>query len=396
VRWAKAACALAIGVCLAEMGDGAPPPVAPAASADLRALVAATAGMRLVEGRVAGGFAYAPRTGPQRSTDPNRLVLAAALPLLPRPGEELTPARQAASATAYLLTGSPADAIRLLERALAFAGERAPAEWSSDLAAAYLARAEAGGAFDRVRALVAAERAVARSPTVSEAWFNRALALERLGLPEAGQAWDDYRRRDPRSGFAQEAADHARRLAAVTATPPATVASGDVGLTDLEPYARWASAVVSGDAGAQNGAIARASGRAHEYAGRGDRFHALVVLDLQRATAGSARHALAQGILALVDGTRAAESDDFRRADDRFREARDQLDPRSEGLAALARYRAAISAYYRQRYADAASLASRAAAFADRRGCLVLQARALRLQGLIDTTTGRYAAALQT
>jgi CHAT domain-containing protein len=66
----------------------------------------------------------------------------------------------------------------------------------------------------RIAALAAAERATRLAPQLAEAWFNRAIALESVYLPEAAQsAWVDFLRLDSASEWAAEARDRRRALA---------------------------------------------------------------------------------------------------------------------------------------------------------------------------------------
>src|SRR5205814_463921 len=59
---------------------------------------------------------------------------------------------------------------------------------------------------DLPRALAAAERAVALPSAPVEAWFNRALALEKMHLRgEAAKAWRAYLQRDSSSRWADDA-----------------------------------------------------------------------------------------------------------------------------------------------------------------------------------------------
>jgi tetratricopeptide (TPR) repeat protein len=80
----------------------------------------------------------------------------------------------------------------------------------NDLSAAYLARAARDNRpQDLTRALEVVDRAVKADPTLAEALFNRALALERLSLAaEARAAWEDYLHVDGQSGWAGEARAH--------------------------------------------------------------------------------------------------------------------------------------------------------------------------------------------
>ena len=99
-------------------------------------------------------------------------------------------------------------AIRALER---FA--RTDARAMSDVAAAYYVRAQRNDwPSDFLRALAAADQAVAAAPDLAAARFNRALALEALGLSEdALQAWEQFLESDD-SGWTDEARQHVNRL----------------------------------------------------------------------------------------------------------------------------------------------------------------------------------------
>jgi CHAT domain-containing protein len=99
----------------------------------------------------------------------------------------------------------------------------APAPLLADLAGAYLLRAErmqTPGDLDR--ALEAAEEAFELDSANTAALYNRALALERIGLAEAADdAWRAYLRADDDSGWADEARGWLRHTVTVDVTPPA-------------------------------------------------------------------------------------------------------------------------------------------------------------------------------
>ncbi len=111
-----------------------------------------------------------------------------------------------------LLTGSPAEAVPLLERAAASAPR--DARLLSDLSAAYIARAGEGDRpFDFVRALSAANRALRLDPGLPEARFNRALSLEKVPLDaEARQAWSEALARESEAGWKVEEQARLRTL----------------------------------------------------------------------------------------------------------------------------------------------------------------------------------------
>jgi CHAT domain-containing protein/tetratricopeptide (TPR) repeat protein len=83
----------------------------------------------------------------------------------------------------------------------------------NDLAAAYLAVAKAqGSAISYFHALASAERALRLDPNLDAARFNRALALESLGIGwEAIKAWGHYQAGDSTSRWADEARWHISR-----------------------------------------------------------------------------------------------------------------------------------------------------------------------------------------
>ena len=85
----------------------------------------------------------------------------------------------------------------------------------NDLGAAYLVRGERATQTER-SLQGACLRSIAPSAldrSLTEAWFNRAYALERLSLTgEARDAWQAYLTIDDRSGWADEARVHLRAL----------------------------------------------------------------------------------------------------------------------------------------------------------------------------------------
>jgi CHAT domain-containing protein len=89
------------------------------------------------------------------------------------------------------------------------AADRGDAPQHSDLGAFLLARASrspAGGGDDLVRSLEASNEALARAPRLPAALFNRALALEQLGLlHQAAAAWELYLDVDSSSGWSATA-----------------------------------------------------------------------------------------------------------------------------------------------------------------------------------------------
>ncbi|HVC21667.1 MAG TPA: CHAT domain-containing protein [Vicinamibacterales bacterium] len=199
-----AAAVLVLAVWVVKMPVAAGPNARPV----LAALVAAVGDHRPVEPRLTGGFAYGPPPSPMRGAstgelDPDVQIAVARIEKLARAYD--TPDNEGALGVAYLVSGDVDKAVDALEDAVG----RQPGngDLQSDLAAAYLVRARRlGRAEDYPKALAAAERAIKADPSLIEAWFNRALALEDLSLTdEAKHAWRDYLKHDARSKWADEA-----------------------------------------------------------------------------------------------------------------------------------------------------------------------------------------------
>jgi CHAT domain-containing protein len=92
-------------------------------------------------------------------------------------------------------------------------GRQATASAMSDLAAAYIVRAQRKHRpSDFVRALDAADRAVKLAPRDSASRFNQALALEALGFDEEAISSWDYLRQVDAPGWVTEEAAHSARL----------------------------------------------------------------------------------------------------------------------------------------------------------------------------------------
>lgn len=208
-------------------------------------LVGAVGKRRFIEARLTGGFQFGERIGPGDgiSADPStpdelaaprasvnaisptqaamRGALSQAtedwgiLDAAAEVKEEYAQLRnretRAALASAHLILGETNDAVRLFERALRDPETGAGNAWlMSDAAAAYLTRAATEKrADDYPRALEHAEHALEIDPTLREALFNRALALEQLQLPnQAIKAWDRFFAFEGHEGWRDEAAQH--------------------------------------------------------------------------------------------------------------------------------------------------------------------------------------------
>jgi tetratricopeptide (TPR) repeat protein len=179
-------------VLVLRLAPGALPSGGPDPHAEL---VDAVGEFRTVEGRLTGGFAFGPlrpimRSGSNAQGEENFRVLAAVAALEERAETSPTAANRHAAGVGQLVVGAYERAVATLEAAVDEAPSRAA--YHSDLAAAYLAR---GRYLDRrddfERARRSAERAIDLDNRLSEAYFNRALALDALG--EAADAERAYR-----------------------------------------------------------------------------------------------------------------------------------------------------------------------------------------------------------
>jgi CHAT domain-containing protein len=181
-------------------------------SISVRAKLAKVLGpCRFIEGRVTGGFYYAPydplHPGLRLSKD-RRIALRK----FSREVSGSSPEMIANRALLKLLDGNPKQGVEELERAVA--ALPTSAVLFSDLSAAYLEDARASNdSYSRIKALDAAENALSLAPSLPEARFNKALALESLFLKnQARLAWGDYLKPGEISGWAREARSHGRAL----------------------------------------------------------------------------------------------------------------------------------------------------------------------------------------
>jgi CHAT domain-containing protein len=222
VLLAAAAIALVVGVTRSSWPGGwtASHSVRP----ELRELVAAMSKEpgRPVAGRLTGGFRYAPlMTHPPTGWEASSDVLLAAARIQKLERTEGSAERRNALGAAYLMVGEIQRSVEMLEQA----AREHPKESRllNDLSVAYLARATTRErADDWPKALAFSERAIRVDPTIVEARFNRALALEALHLDtDAAQAWKEYRRFDSASEWSKEANEHIGRLTRAAQAPSA-------------------------------------------------------------------------------------------------------------------------------------------------------------------------------
>jgi tetratricopeptide (TPR) repeat protein len=187
----------------------------PQTAPNLDALVAAYAAesTRPAEGRLSGAFGYAaapPQTRGGFQTDLAPEIRIAAGRIEETAQRDRSPANIWSLGVAKLSLRDYDVAIAALEEAAR--DLHAPA-LDSDRAVAYLARGRnTGDQADFTRALAAADRALATKPDLSEALFNRALALQALGRPEARDAWQTVVQRESGGPWANEASARASSL----------------------------------------------------------------------------------------------------------------------------------------------------------------------------------------
>ena len=189
---------------------------------------------RTVEGRLHGDFTYKPLRPVRRGGDATEPLSAAELTLSAARHQVRAVFASRADrsegarpiAAAELLDGDVNRALSLLERWLAPdapEGMAVPeriercedAALLSDLAAAYQLRADRfRRPEDRMSAVAAANRAWRLKPASPEVLWNRALAIEGMGLmQEARDAWDGYLQVDATSAWSREARDRQAALA---------------------------------------------------------------------------------------------------------------------------------------------------------------------------------------
>ena len=244
-------------------------------------LVDAVGEERYIEARLTGGFKYGPlrsvTRGPGDLSQQNLALLAAAGELQRRASEGSTPEASAALAVALIQLGDLAAGIEKLETAKTTPQD---SDALSNLAAAYLARSEVERrAADLALALDTVEKALAISPNLPEALFNRALILEKLGLTRvAVEAWRAFIRVDNGSAWSYEAGERlevlsnrpsamsledATKLVLANSTPPCELVDRD-GLLMREVVEdsllpKWADAYRLNDKAATNTLLMAAS-----------------------------------------------------------------------------------------------------------------------------------------
>lgn len=207
-RWFPAAAAVAalaiVGIFVMRNQEASPEPDPIA-----RLVAASPSSVRTIEPRVSGGFPWAPlrplRRRSSAEKSPEELVASGAAGTVLRELEgNRTPKALHAAGVAYLVAGDARAAASLLEDAAR--GAEGNARVWNDLSAALYASARPEDREELTRALEASGRAIRLNPDLVEAYFNRALILERVGTREqVSAAWKQYLQRDPAGGWSAEA-----------------------------------------------------------------------------------------------------------------------------------------------------------------------------------------------
>lgn len=374
---------------------------------------------RSVLGRLTGGFPHAPLGVPPaggqggRAAETDRILLTAAK-IRESFGERETPSRLHELGLSELLAGRHNEAAEAL---LAASREQpANARYLNDVAAVQLERARLGLRPDDLpRALASADRARRLDPSLTEAWFNRALAATALSLTDyATVAWNDYLARDGASPWAGEArarlSDLARPTPAAAWTAieqrlggafDATLADDAVRtqmtearhLIEEKLLPAWAAAVLAGRSGSDE--LDRVSVMASAFARlTGDALYVDAVSAIHRAEGrGAALGALAQ---AHTDYAAAAAL----HAEDRFSDAAPGLASSRTGLLAAGSPFAdrvaldlATALYVGGKAAEATTLLDAASQIAETAGYAYNAARATWIKGLIAFGQSRLAEA---
>ncbi|HET9769024.1 MAG TPA: CHAT domain-containing protein, partial [Thermoanaerobaculia bacterium] len=205
------------------------------------------------------------------------------------------------------------------------------------IGAAYLARGQRQGtAADIAMAVETSSAALAADPSLTEARFNRALALEELHLSaEARRAWESYLAEETDPQWAAEAERHLRDLGETTKPPLSSARElrraaerDDPALASLvaahrfrarrlvewELLPEWGAAVAAGDRARTSRALAVASSIAAVYQAQTGEDRLARQVSEARAADGAAARRLAAAHEALARGEAAVERMDSRAA----------------------------------------------------------------------------------
>jgi CHAT domain-containing protein/tetratricopeptide (TPR) repeat protein len=321
-------------------------------------------------------------------------------------------AAQSALAAAYLADDDVERAIRLLESCAA--RERGNAAVLNDLAAAYLLRSSVQRrADDLIRALTFAGRAIRLSSGLIEARFNRAQALDSLGLPAARDAWRDYASRDADSVWGRHARsrgdmsrqqratqwdDIRQKLEAGSLAPAAVEARGQTqGIREyieIDLLGRWGSLESTNAAGAQ-AALSSARVLAERLSViTGDRLPLESVQAVDRST-GSRRDTLARGHAAWSEGFALYDKDQREQSRPLLATAAAQLRAGGSPMWAWPELQGAVLDYHAARFDEALRRLGAVRVYADAGQFVSLGARARWVEAITLTQQGELDASLR-
>jgi len=365
--WLAAAAAIVIGVIVVSTRL----PFRDRNDAMHRLIEASPSDGRYLEPRLSGGFAWAPilpvRRDSTQPLDPREMkLIGVAGEVLEQTAKDPSPEAQHAAALAHLLAGRPNEASLLLET-LAVSSKDATI-WSDLAAARYAAGIQNGQAQQFGQALAAADTALRFDPNLSEALFNRALTIERLGLRDrAAAAWEQYLAVDGQSAWAAEARKHLQRLGGnssfqeelerdyprLTVDEPLARAFAKRYPEDArrwgetEILGRWAEALQKGNdrEAARHLTLARVFGETLAVGG-GDRMLHDAVEAIDRA-APEQRHWITEAHMEFRQAQRHLRARELANAFPLFEQAAEVFERRGSPVALLARYYGTVTLYER-------------------------------------------------
>jgi CHAT domain-containing protein len=387
----------------------------PGRDAGLVGLAGKVGERRSVLGRLTGGFPHAPldaaSAGGQdvRAAGTDRVFLTAGR-IRESVGESASPSRLHALGLSQLFEHRFDGAAELL--LAASRQQPANARYLNDVAAVQLERARLGLRPDDLpRALAAADRARRLDPSLTEAWFNRALAMSALQLTDqARAAWTEYLQRDSASPWAAEAR---KRLEELSKPTPAMAwaqierrlrqqvdaSSADTAVRAQTTEARnfientlitaWANAVLAGGTGDAELDRVRVMAESMMRIG-GDAIYVDAAATMSRAT-GDTRRRLARAHQAYARAAALFNQDDFTNAGKALAAVRPELSALGSPFSVLADLHAAATHFVDGRYAEADAAFTRTEAAARSRNYLYAAARSTWFRGLIAYAQTRMA-----
>ncbi len=316
---------------------------------------------RRVDGRLSG-FPWAPLHGSPRGASADHELRGAAHEVLGRTiDDEAVDARHAAGVANLLIDDNEASLNAL---ALAAGDSKHARVWNDLAAARYTVAVREDETALLPSALVAVNRAIEIDPKRVDAYFNRALILEALGLRDAARReWRRYLELDPSSDWSNEARDRLRALgdastnldfeeelaravgnrdaiaSLVRRFPQESRRTGEATLLE-----DWANAVLSNEAARAEERLALMRTIGEELsAQKGERL-LLDAVDRIRD-----RRALAHASVTYIAARKAYAKRNLRTAEDGLRRAVAAFRATGSPLALLAEYYAAQCAFDRNR-----------------------------------------------